>query len=357
MKTFELSLTKTYVAHWGVAEGVRELVQNALDSDSPFVYGFTREDDDQWTLTLDSENAHLTTQSLLLGATTKAGSDDKIGNFGEGYKIALLVLTRCGKSVQVWNGPKIWTPFFDYSDVYETETLRVVETLATPAWKGLRYLVSNLTTAEVEAIKLGCLRMQESIGPIKQTQWGDILLDQKGRLYVGGLFITETEMDYGYNVKPEYLKLERDRQTVDSWDLANMTRRMWYATEEWDRIGQMIVAEIPDMQYSKFDAPQLVKEACYRWFISQHPDGIVASTQQELHDAIAKGMTKTVYVGPVGDLIKTSGLYKVEVEKVVVASPADVLQAFWAKAKFMKRPDRERAFKQLVEQSRKWRSS
>jgi hypothetical protein len=39
-KTYELSLVKTYVASWGLAQAVRELIQNALDSDSPFVYEF-----------------------------------------------------------------------------------------------------------------------------------------------------------------------------------------------------------------------------------------------------------------------------------------------------------------------------
>jgi hypothetical protein len=33
--TYELSLNKGYVAHWGVLEAVRELIQNGLDSDSP----------------------------------------------------------------------------------------------------------------------------------------------------------------------------------------------------------------------------------------------------------------------------------------------------------------------------------
>ena len=99
-KTYELSLVKTYVSRWGMAEAVRELIQNALDSESPFIYEFEREADGLWALRLTSEFTVLTPQTLLLGTTSKAEAEDAIGSFGEGYKIAFLVLTRAGYDVE-----------------------------------------------------------------------------------------------------------------------------------------------------------------------------------------------------------------------------------------------------------------
>ncbi len=74
----------------------------------------------------------------------------------------------------------------------------------------------------MDAIRASCLQMQDHIGAIKMTSKGDILLEKPGELYVGGLYICKTEMKYGYNIKPEFIKLERDRQTVSSYDLCDI---------------------------------------------------------------------------------------------------------------------------------------
>jgi len=81
---YELPLTKGYVADWRMQHAVRELIQNALDSESPF----------EWTLDgaqlrITSRHTVLGVETLLLGSTSKAENADAIGNFGEGYKIAL----------------------------------------------------------------------------------------------------------------------------------------------------------------------------------------------------------------------------------------------------------------------------
>lgn len=39
-RTYELPIAREYVRHWSMPEAVREIIQNALDSDSPFEYEF-----------------------------------------------------------------------------------------------------------------------------------------------------------------------------------------------------------------------------------------------------------------------------------------------------------------------------
>ena len=93
-KVYPLSLTRGYVVSWGLREAVREIIQNALDSDSDFGYAI-----DGDTLTVISRYASLSPQTLLLGSSNKGGDISSIGQFGEGYKLALLVLTRDGLPV------------------------------------------------------------------------------------------------------------------------------------------------------------------------------------------------------------------------------------------------------------------
>ena len=58
--------------------------------------------------------------------TSKADNKDSIGSFGEGYKIALLVLKRLNYDVTVFNNEFIWKPEFRFHKGFEAETLCIV---------------------------------------------------------------------------------------------------------------------------------------------------------------------------------------------------------------------------------------
>jgi hypothetical protein len=359
-KTYELSLVKTYVARWGLAQAVRELIQNALDSDSPFVYEFISELDGLWTLRLNSEFASLTPQTLLLGSTSKSTNEDAIGSFGEGYKIALLVLTREGYDVDVFNGDLVWRPRFRMSRAFGEEVLVIDESFAPDKTnRGLTFMVHGLSEDDVEAIRGSCLLMQETVGALKRTQFGDILLDQPGKLYVGGLYICDTGLKYGYNIKPKFITLERDRQTVSSWDLKDTTLKCWYDTGENERVARMISEEVADVEYSRYDAPELVKEECYKIFRANNPGAIIASSPEEAKKKIEQGMTKTVYCG-VGmfNAVSNSRSYRSELPSITVAqvAPHVALAAFLSAHKGEMRRPAIAAFKALIlEAQRKWR--
>ena len=297
-KVYELSLVKGYVARWSLPHAVRELIQNALDSESPFIYEFEQEEAGLWALRLNSEFTTLAPQTLLLGATSKADAEEAIGSFGEGYKIALLVLTREGYDTEVLNGDLIWRPRFRFSRTFGEEIL-IIEETGSPenTNRGLTFVVHGLDDKAVEEIQSSCLKMQSNIGAIKSTRYGDILLDQPGRLYVGSLFICDTELKYGYNLLPKYIQLERDRQTVSTFDLKNVTVKCWYETGETDRIAAMIAEDVEDVEYARYDSPELVKEACYRIFRERHPDSFIAASPAEAQKMIEDGLINTVYVG------------------------------------------------------------
>lgn len=251
-KTYELSLTKGYVAHWGAVQAIRELIQNALDSESPFEYQFIPDSDGSYIFKLSSKYSTLTSQSLLLGATSKADSDTAIGSFGEGFKIALLVLTREGYDVSMQNGDMLWQPRFKMSRGFGAEVLAIYESvLPDRTNQGLTFIVQGVDEELKAGIVASCLRMQDDIGETKTTERGTIMLDRPGELYVGDLFICKTDLKYGYNILPKYIRLERDRQTVDSWDLKDCTLRMWYGTNEMGRVAEMLYNEVPDVQYAE----------------------------------------------------------------------------------------------------------
>lgn len=353
--TYELSLTRSYVSHWGMAEAVRELIQNAIDSPSPFVYSFTQECD-AYTLRLNSEFTALTAQTLLLGASSKADDKDAIGSFGEGYKIALLVLTRLGYDVRMLNGDKVWRPIFKHNRKFNEELLVVEESRATDrSNKGLTFVVRGLTEDDKDAIVASCLLMQDHVGAVQPTTRGDILLERPGKLYVGGLFICDTDLHYGYNVKPEFLRLERDRQTVSGWDMKDVTLQMWYETKQFDRIAEMIDKDVPDLQHARHDAPEMVKQACYELFRKNNPGAVVAESQEQLRQLVAQGMERVVVV-PVGmyHAVSNSRHYRSE-PRVKLVSPAERLAAFFAEHKYHMHATVKAAFNDLITEAKGWK--
>lgn len=326
-KTYELSLTKSYVSRWGLAEAIRELIQNALDSESPFVYEFLP-DDDRWALSLTSEYTTLTPQTLLLGATSKGDAAEKIGSFGEGYKLALLVLTRLGHDVEMRNGSLLWKPRFRYSSTFGDDLLVIDETALAERNQGLTFLVRGLTEQDINAVRGSCLKMQSETGEVRRTEFGDILFDHPRKLYVGSLYICDTEMRFGYDIKPKYLRLERDRQTVSNWELSALTVKMWYATGDYKKVAKLIEEEAPDVEHARYDSNEMVKEECYRIFKERFPGKMIARSAEELHDKVKSEMT--VYVGG-GMYHAVSGSRGYRAEAPVLAkqlAPHEVMRAF-----------------------------
>ena len=93
-------------ASWGPWHIVRELGQNAFDADPDF-----RVFKDNGTLVVEDGGESLEERHLILGVTEKDEADR--GKFGEGLKLALLILTRMGYGTDIASefvGPHVCAP-------------------------------------------------------------------------------------------------------------------------------------------------------------------------------------------------------------------------------------------------------
>lgn len=157
-----------------------------------------------------------------------------IGNHGEGYKIATVVLLRLGKTV-VFNNycrREVWRPRLVKSRKYDGALVPTffVETAA--VWEkvpdhSLMIEISGISPEEYEKVTNSNLHLQGDYQKI-ETMYGDILEspEHKGKIFVGGLYICEEpRLDIGVDFKPCYVRLERDRNMVNSFDVC------WYASK------------------------------------------------------------------------------------------------------------------------------
>lgn len=125
-KNYEITISPNYVSNWGIKEAIREILQNAIDGETNGYEKIVDYNGD--TLNITSLGVNLQAKDLILGCSSKDDQDGMIGKYGEGFKLALVVLLRKGLNVEIQNGNKIWTPSFKISDTFGTQVLNIEET-------------------------------------------------------------------------------------------------------------------------------------------------------------------------------------------------------------------------------------
>lgn len=349
MTTYTLPLSPAYVSNWGVAEACRELIQNALDSEAPFEWALGPD-----YLSIISRGVTLSARDLVLGNTSKAAAPDKIGSFGEGFKLALLVLAREGVDVMVHNGSVVWVPSFKHDPQWESDVL-VIDQFAGPQRDGLQFELRGLTPEQIEGVVGGCLAMQEPSKDDTVTPLGTVLRGHPGKLFVGGLFVSHIHTRYGYDIPPRCIDLERDRRTVSSFELLWAIKSVWAASERWEEVAQMMEEDAPDVSAFRYDTPEPLRDACLDLFLRRNPGCLPASDQDEVDELSARGAAGIRVVNPLfGGAARSSQAF-LELTKDLQPppSPQAVLEEWWERNK----AEVPASFLELIEQSKQWRNS
>ncbi len=188
-------------------------------------------------LRISNKTSVLEIESLLLGNSTKSNDADTIGQHGEGYKIAFMVLLRENKKIKVYNYGKkeIWEAKLVRSRRYNNNLVPVVTVEKGAFWKqvpdnDLIVEITGINPEEYEAIVESNLNLQDELEYYEVKDMGKILLDkaQKGKIYVCGLYIcSKQEFKYGYSFNPSIISLDRDRRLMSTIDVAWETSLMW----------------------------------------------------------------------------------------------------------------------------------
>lgn len=262
MKRFDLGMSINYCPMWGIVEAVREFFQNAFDAQTanPENKMYFAYDADENALRIGNKDGYLPTRSLLLGQTSKTGKDEMIGQHGEGYKVATVVLLRNGKTVKVYNRSEreVWTAKVIKSRRYQADVV-VFDVEKASIFKSFQdndlvFEIGGIDADEYKAIVDSNLHLQE-LKPDDVVYSGKsrILLDasHKGKLYVGGLFVqTSKYATMGYDFEPSLVTLDRDRSFIDGLDLQFLCGKLICATNNLDFIRKC--RDIWDGSYVRF---------------------------------------------------------------------------------------------------------
>ena len=259
MSRFELTIDPNYVPHWTIQDGLRELIQNALDEsiiNSDNSMDITR---DGTSLLISTKNAKLSKQTLLIGSSSKRDNTNTIGKEGEGYKLACLVLIRAGHKVIIHNysEKERWIPRIINSRRYNSKLL-VIDTekyrWTSPPNYDLTFEVKGINDDIYNSIVKRTLFLRETHSSVlSYNSIGEVLLDKEeaGRVYVNGLYISTVKdsIKYGYNFNPDKIELDRDRRAVTDFNLTWVTSQLWANFSNRDEYKELIKNGNKDIQY------------------------------------------------------------------------------------------------------------
>src|SRR5882672_642857 len=287
---FTLPISPDYVAHWGLWEAVREIYQNALDEQTRYreCLATINYDLENQSLRIDSAKGHLSRKSLLLGSTTKASDKSQRGKYGEGYKLAALVLCRLGLGVSIRSGKEMWSPQIEHDDTYDADVLTITVEKMASGVDGVTFTIFDVKAAQWQELKKNILDFADKDSDA-------ILQDdpaQKGRIYVGGLYVA-TLKNYvcGYAFKPGTIALNRDRDMVNDFDVSWETSRLW-TRRGGMKCNELLDAEAPDVahvdSHAYVSSPIVGSYAGYfhlKYGASAYP----VSSQEEIEKATRAG--------------------------------------------------------------------
>jgi hypothetical protein len=257
----DLGIGKNYIKNWTAIDAIRELTQNCIDEGNYYIQ--YNENVNNGILELTNHHTTLSIDKLVLGQTTKDDDETKIGKYGEGFKLALLVLTRDGHNPIIYNGDEIWESSIEVSTTFGIETLHInIEQNKFPTFD-LSFIIENCSEIINEIIEENLIIRNEILNEnieIIETQYGDLILDDyfKGKIYVGGLFVqNDDSFDYGFNFAPEWVDLDRDRKAINIYALRTLVSKLILETDN----AKYIVKELIGDSHLKDDIIEQLENA------------------------------------------------------------------------------------------------
>lgn len=306
MKTRELGMELAYAGNWTPVDAIREFFQNAIDEaqvnpENTWFYNYSEETE---TLRVGNKLGQLETRSLLLGSSTKRDDVATIGKHGEGYKVGTNVLLRNNINVTVFNYNKkeIWHSRVVNSRTYNTAIgvldIEKVGILKSVPENNLVFEISPVSSELwKEVIESNLWLQSEEIGETIQGEKGRVLLNPKykGKLYVNGLYVcSKSQMQFGWDLSPELVNLDRDRGLVDSYDLQFSLGKVIVQLKDADFLNR--VRKVWDGYYTRCfasssdDAFSSVYEQAYMDFKQKYGEHAVpCSTPSDFNRLKASG--------------------------------------------------------------------
>jgi len=258
---YNLNLTQDYVKHWGLKEAIRELIANNIDEGGSLSYTAktTLEGEERLSMLVFKTEKELPIEAFLLGYSVKS-NPDAIGQYGEGLKLAMLVLTREHQTVLFKSGGYFYRFFFEMPEGFGVSTLHLEKLEINPAYDDEEPVVGTEIT--VFDIERSLLENCYTYSPPNQVVPKRRGLFCQGLLVEEGFYVRIKNVEYGVNLA-HAVKGNRDRNYFPDKELVVPILEKTFQPEELLNIS---TSWYSSSIYEHF-SPEFKQAIACKWFL------------------------------------------------------------------------------------------
>lgn len=342
------AMSADYRKNWSCIDAAREIVQNCLDNkENKSAYLCN----DHGNVQIETHDYDIPMSAFALGESVK--SDNSIGGFGEGFKLALMILQREGCEPIMEFGTKIAIPQFEFNKLLQVETfsLQIKDNIIDGELceqRGLNF-VFNIPVEKVELLKDRVNVFADDVLPLPNNV--DVLIEKPGRVMVNGLFVCEeAKFKYGYNFSPKNIELGCDRQIASTFGMAWETSKVWadkLDSSNADEVLSMMSSgqmDVTDIHYhlSESKAKKITEAFVERFgHVEIKPMGSTLGYGMSVGDSLYSTMIKSGYT-------KFANPHEED------GSPYRIIKELLGNEKKHMKAHAVRALKKILEQSKSW---
>lgn len=302
---------ENYINHWGAWEAWRELESNARDTGAP--YTIIKDGND---LVFQDEGEGLQVEDLILGMSSSRNDDNKIGQFGEGMKLALLIYTRMGKKVEI-HSPHLYAE----TAIKMIKNIPTFSLLYREQHNGLM-IGTKIIVRDYDGEMFG----ERFIQPDDErflVQVGSRTILESNDLFVKGVFCQKLEgFEFGYDLPK--VEMNRDRNVAKWESLMQEIARLWETVEDVDGWKIMIGAMLDgkkekEMNISAWNMTSQAEQALKTAWVQLFGDNaVVGGDGQEIDNEAKHRKARPVNCSMLGGSMKHVLKQQVKTSKTYV---------------------------------------
>ena len=201
-------ISKNYVENWSFVDAGREILANAIDSSQNKEKAQIYYKDGYCVI---SDNGiGIDKKNFVIGNSQK--QDSEIGMFGEGLKLASLVMAREDRDMSIETKGFTYYPMLEDNEEFNTEifSIKFVENSKVEGTT----IKFKSTQEEVDSIKALFLEFKSGMDILTYEDI-EVILNEKNNIYVKGLKSANINTMFSYNVLDKNIVNTRDRNHIN----------------------------------------------------------------------------------------------------------------------------------------------